>query len=158
MTHSSVAQNELTFYIINCSFYWASVKDTALGSVLGTERYFALVKWSKVAQSCPTLCDPMGCSPPRLLCPWIFSGKSTGVECHCLLQGIFLTQGSNLGLLHCRQMLYQLSHWSPFNLVLSLVRSCIFHRCSVNTYKSIPLTKISTNKVVYYYIAIYFFL
>ena len=30
--------------------------------------------------------------------------------CHFLLQGIFLTQGSNLGLLHCRQMLYHLSH------------------------------------------------
>ena len=30
--------------------------------------------------------------------------------CHSLLQGIFLTQGSNLGLLHCRQILYPLSH------------------------------------------------
>ena len=30
--------------------------------------------------------------------------------CHFLLQGIFLTQGSNPGLLHCRQMLYHLSH------------------------------------------------
>ena len=29
---------------------------------------------------------------------------------HFLLQGIFLTQGSNLGLLHCRQILYHLSH------------------------------------------------
>ena len=37
-------------------------------------------------------------------------GKSTGVSCHSLLQGIFLTQGSNLGLLHCRQILYHLSH------------------------------------------------
>ena len=46
----------------------------------------------------------------RLLCPWDFPGKSTGVGCHFLLQGIFLTQGSNPGLLHCRQMLYPLSH------------------------------------------------
>ena len=30
--------------------------------------------------------------------------------CHFLLQGIFPTQGSNLGLPHCRQMLYPLSH------------------------------------------------
>ena len=37
----------------------------------------------------------------RLLLPWDFLGKSTGVGCHFLLQGIFLTQGSNLGLLHC---------------------------------------------------------
>ena len=46
----------------------------------------------------------------RLLCPWDFLGKSTGVSCHFLLQGIFLTQGSNPGLLHCRQTLYRLSH------------------------------------------------
>ena len=39
-----------------------------------------------------------------------FSGKNTGVDCHSLLQGIFPTQGSNLGLLHCRQILYHLSH------------------------------------------------
>ena len=39
-----------------------------------------------------------------------FPGKSTGVGCHFLLQGIFSTQGSNLGLVHCRQTLYRLSH------------------------------------------------
>jgi len=37
-------------------------------------------------------------------------GKNTGVGCHSLLQLIFLTQGSNPGLLHCRQILYCLSH------------------------------------------------
>ena len=45
------------------------------------------------------------------LCPCLcFSGNSTGVDCHCFLQRIFPTQGSNLGLLHCRQTLYHLSH------------------------------------------------
>ena len=39
-----------------------------------------------------------------------FSGKNTGMGCHFLLQGIFLTHGSNLSLLHCRQTLYPLSH------------------------------------------------
>ena len=64
-----------------------------------------------VAQSCPTLCNPINCSPPaRLLCPWNFPGKNTGVGGHSLLQEIFLTQGLNLGLLHCRQILYCLSH------------------------------------------------
>ena len=38
--------------------------------------------------------------PARFLCPWDFPGKNTGVSCHFLLQGIFLTQGSNLSLLH----------------------------------------------------------
>ena len=37
-------------------------------------------------------------------------GKNTGVGCHALLQGIFPTQGSNTGLLHCWQVLYSLSH------------------------------------------------
>jgi len=46
----------------------------------------------------------------RLLRPWDFPGKSTGVGCHFLLQGIFLTQGLNLGLPHCRQPFYHLSH------------------------------------------------
>ena len=45
-----------------------------------------------------------------LLRPWDSPSKSTGVDCHFLLQRIFPTQGSNLGLLHCRQTLYRLSH------------------------------------------------
>ena len=68
---------------------------------------YKLVHESEVAQSCPTLCDPMD---TRLLRLWDFLGKSTGVGCHFLLQGFFPTQGSNPGLLHCRQMLYRLSH------------------------------------------------
>ena len=50
-----------------------------------------------VAQSCPTLCDPM---PTKPLCSWNSPGNNIGVGCCFLLQGIFLTQGSNLGLLH----------------------------------------------------------
>ena len=42
---------------------------------------------------------------PRLLCPWNSPGKNTGVGSHSLLQGIFPTQGWNLGLLHCRHSL-----------------------------------------------------
>ena len=45
-----------------------------------------------------------------LLCPWNFPVKNTGVGSHSLLEGIFLTQGSNLGLLHCKQLLYHPSH------------------------------------------------
>ena len=44
------------------------------------------------------------------LCPWDSPGKNTGVGSHSVLQGIFLTQGSNSGLLHCSQILYHLSH------------------------------------------------
>ena len=52
---------------------------------------------------------PHGLQPTRLLYPWNSPGKNTGVGSHSLLHGIFLTQGSNLGLLHCRQILYHLS-------------------------------------------------
>ena len=47
---------------------------------------------------------------PRLHYPWNSPGKNTGVVSHSLLQGIFLTQGLNPSLLHCRQILYHLSH------------------------------------------------
>ena len=46
----------------------------------------------------------------RLLCPWNSPGKNTRMDCHSFLQEIFLTQGLNLCLLHCRQILYHLSH------------------------------------------------
>ena len=48
--------------------------------------------------------------PHGLYSPWNSPGQNTGVGSLCLLQGIFPTQGSNLGLPHCRQILYQLSH------------------------------------------------
>ena len=53
---------------------------------------------------------PHGLQPTRLLCPWDFPGKSPGVGGHSLFQGIFLTQGLNSGLLHCRQIPYHLSY------------------------------------------------
>ena len=79
---------------------------------LYADNYKTLIKEieSEVAQSCLTFCNPMDCVAYQVLCPWNFPGKSTGVGCHYLLQGIFLTQGLNPGLLHCRQMLYHLSH------------------------------------------------
>ena len=63
----------------------------------------------KVTQSCLTVCDPMGYSPPGASIHRNSPGKNTGVCCYAL-QGIFPTQGSNPGLLHCRQILYCLSH------------------------------------------------
>ena len=47
--------------------------------------------------------------PHGLYSPWNFPGQNTGVGSLSLLQGIFSTQGSNPGLLHCGQILYQLS-------------------------------------------------
>ena len=59
---------------------------------------------TKVAQSGLALCNPIGYSP------WNSPGQNTGVSSLSLPQGIFPTQGSNPGLLHCRQILYKLSH------------------------------------------------
>ena len=73
----------------------------------------------KVAQSCPTFCDP-----------WTSPGQNTGVGSLSLLQGIFPTQGLNPGLLHFRQILYQLSHKGPLLLfsISKLLFSVIFSR------------------------------
>ena len=59
---------------------------------------------AKSLQLCPTLCYLPGSN-----CSWDSPGKSSGVGCHSLVQGIFPTQGSNPSLLCCRQILYCLS-------------------------------------------------
>ena len=114
---------KLSLWVLGAIFHWklqnASQHDSSAGQEAGdlspsscvlSDEIFFLKVISKVAQSCPTLCDPNGLQPTRLLCPWNFPGTSTGVDCHFLLQGIFPTQGSNPGLPHCRQTLYHLSH------------------------------------------------
>ena len=66
-----------------------------------------------VSVSCSVMSNslrPHGLQPARSLCPWNSPVNNTGVGCHSLLQGVFLTQESNLGLSHCRQILYHLSH------------------------------------------------
>ena len=57
-----------------------------------------------VTQLCPTLW-PHGLQPTRLLCLWNSPGKNTRVDCHALLQGIFLSQGWNPGLLIAGKLL-----------------------------------------------------
>ena len=64
--------------------------------------------------------QPYGLESTRLVRPWNCPGKNTGVGCHFLLQGIFLTQGSNPGLLHGRQTLYSLSHQGSLQDLLEL--------------------------------------
>ena len=71
--------------------------------------FFAELKVKvRVTQSCPTLCNPMNYGFPYS--PWNFQGENTVVCSLSLLQGIFLTQGLNPGLPHCRWILCQLSH------------------------------------------------
>ena len=67
---------------------------------------------------------PHGLQPARLLYPWNYLGKNTGVGSHSLLWGIFLTQGSNLSLLHRMHVLYSLRYQgSPSQVVLVVKRN-----------------------------------
>ena len=72
---------------------WQSCIFQAIGSILLQRCRPSIMKLS-----CVSL-QPFGLQATRLCCPWGFSGKNTGVGCHFLLQGIFVTQGSNLCLL-----------------------------------------------------------
>ena len=65
---------------------------------------------AKLLQLYLIFCDPVDCSPPGSSVHEDSPGKNTGVGCHSFIQGIFLTQGSKPDLLHCRQILYHLSH------------------------------------------------
>ena len=89
--------------------------------------------------------------PNRLYSLWNSPGQNTGVGSLSLLQGIFPTQGGNPGLLHCRQILYQLSHMGnprilewvayPFSSgSAELNQSLLHHRWILNqlSYQGIP--------------------
>ena len=72
--------------------------------------------------------QPHGLQPARLLCLWDPLGKNAGVGCHCLLQGIFPTQGSNPHLL-C------LLHWQAGSLPLCHVGSRIGDHCPLHVWE-----------------------
>ena len=97
------------------------------------------VRAHALTQSCPTLCGPMNYSPPSFSVHGILQAKIP----EWVLQGIFLTQGSNPGLPHCRRILYHLSHQGsppsciiisnldslPFNVKYKFIlRNCTFYK------------------------------
>ena len=86
-----------------CKIYNRLVEGPSLTDL----RPWKLKSRSVVSGSVTCLVCGLSVKFPR---PWNSPGKNTGVGCHSLLQGIFRTQGSNLGLSHCRQILYHLSH------------------------------------------------
>ena len=92
----------------SCRRLWGK-KSLGLGVAsqegLSSVGLFPLKTESEVTQSCPNSSLTPWTVAHRLLCPWDSPGKNTGVGCHFFLQVIFLTQGSNPGLLHCRQTL-----------------------------------------------------
>ena len=79
-----------------------------------------------ITQPCPPLCDPTDCSPPGSSLHGILQARTLEWVAMPSLQRIFQTQGSDPGLLHCRQILYHLSHreaksWAKRNPFLWLV-------------------------------------
>ena len=77
-----------------------------------------------VCYSCPTLCDPMDGSQPGSSVHGIFQARNTGVGCHTLLQGIFLTQGWNsclLCLLHGQTGSLPLPPPGKLNIYIQLI-------------------------------------
>ena len=88
---------------------------------------------------------PHGLQPARLLCLWNSLDKNTGVGCHSFLQGIFPTQGSNLGLLHCSQVLYHLSHQGSPKICLRVAPKCHKNKRTVKSSRKIQRQQISEN-------------
>ena len=82
-----------------------------------------------VDQSHPTLCNAMDCSPSGSSVHGDSPGKNTTrVGCHALLQGIFPIQGLDPGLLHCRQILYHLSHQgSPCYMNITSIKNLLMN-------------------------------
>ena len=98
----------LEFQLQHQSFQWIFRTDFLWGMLLLSIP--CEVSEVKVAQSCPTLCDPLNYTAHGILQARILEWYSLTTGNHSLLQGIFPTQRSNPALLHCRWIFYQLSH------------------------------------------------
>ena len=100
--------------------------------------------------------QPHGLQPTRFLCPWNSPGQNTGVGCHSLLQGIFPTQGSKPGFMHCSQIHYYLSHWgSPYenihsflNMLLAIGSASLYFSLLQNLAAQTSI-HVSTNRILY---------
>ena len=82
----------------------------------------------------------------RLLCPWDSPGKNTGVGCHALLQGIFLTQGlyPHVHLLHCRLIFLPLRHRHYTEKILKNATKKLLEL--INEFSKVIRYKINTQK------------
>ena len=135
-------EDALENFFYACIVYFWDLSRVLYVSVVYSSGCYRILYRSKIP-GCLCVCSvtsvmskflqPYGLEPTRLLCPWHSPGKYTGVGCHTLLQGIFLTQGSNphlLCLLYCQGGSVPLAppgtplgHW----LVLVDLEKCLFH-------------------------------
>ena len=112
--HACVYLCVFTSYIFFACFLFTTSFSTQIPLPKGLYLEFDKLLPVKTSWCCAvlswTLCDPMDCSPPGSSVHGDSPGKNTGVGNLSLLQVIFPTQELNQGLLHCRRILYQLSH------------------------------------------------
>ena len=83
--------------LVGCRLWGRTESDTTEATQQQQQfyYYYLLFIYSVSCSVVPDSLQPLGLQPARLLCPWDFPGQDTGFGCHFLLQGIFLTQGSN---------------------------------------------------------------
>ena len=119
----TILSRAINLYALNTTFYISRKKAMIVAFVMGL--FFLMSHTTEMgALSCPTLCHPMDCSLLGSSVHGIF--QATGESCHCLLQGIFLTQGSKLGLLQRTSFLVSLI-FSIVSLVsISFISALIF--------------------------------
>ena len=94
--------------------------------------------------SCFSSVRPHGLQSARLLCPWDSPGKNTGVGCDALLQGIFMTQGSNPYLFH-------LLHWQAGSLLLAPPGKPIYTYTHIYKFLNLALMQHFQNYINYSY-------
>ena len=104
--------------VLVCCLWWWGVEATKVSNARGQGKLESV--------SCSVVSDTLQRhGSGRLLYPWDSPGKNTGVGCHSLLQGIFLTEGSNPGLLHCRRIFNLMSHQgSPIKCESEVAQLC----------------------------------
>ena len=108
------------------AIYWALIVGQALWACL----------YAKLIQLCPTLCDPRTIAHQAPLSMG-FSRLEYWSGLLCPPEGIFLTQGLNLGLLHCKQILYPLSHQGSSTVSTQGARLTIMSKKSISFLSSI---------------------
>ena len=119
--HLGNKETSLSLYTSECKFSEMMSQGMTLNITC------AVLSHSVVSDSL----QPHGLQTTRLLCPCNSLGKNTRVGCHALLQGIFPIQGSNPSLLHCRQILYHLSHQGSKHHLISRKYELFTRFCSV---------------------------
>ena len=115
---------DLQIYPTSC-FFFICVFHRAKVFNFYKVQFFCVIFLCLVPQSCPTLCNPMDCSPPGSLVHGDSPVDNTGVGCHALFQGIFPTQGLNPSLPHCRRILYHVNHQGSLVLFVSCLRTLL---------------------------------